>query len=1099
MSSFQIGMSRRIIFVCIIVLIALTPTNALLYKALKYITGQHGRDLAATASTYDDHVNDGTSYNDNILGAKNHNSFGFEHPGQTGMSDGSVNGLPFISGPQNIQTSNFVGEYTNTEANHQPIPDSTENDYYGYFENTKIDASSCQDLDRNSGLAGFFTDASNPRTSVVSIRCEARNGDYCANIVNGQELQVDSIDYCHLVDVPDIIDNLLSTASTSQEDLAYTGGVAWKTKAVPTYNYNAMIALSTGGAAADDSGTTITNRIKRTQFQPEDFDILDQQCYSLMTADRKEFDSIHCEAANHERLGGSGQQNLLTEKYVSNPNDLLNWEGDEGETAPAENVDDGDDDCDNDDVSSNGEIKRSGCGYKQLLGSRYQNQEYCLSNKDKTMFKELFGCADDQREVCGPVLIDGTHYYSDDGCTTDKTADQRRNLYKIIDADTPDEACVSVPNDCAGGIDEDVIAQHADYLPDNWASGHKNFKYGTDGDANYICSEVEIVVANELSSYLDRTDHDITKACEHAIDTFDKASEAYVDFIDPLAIKVAKDEDDEATDDDETQSYHNLYSVLREAWRQAEFTLRSIKIQEQVRDRMLKYRDWTLGRFDKVTSAETGETQINNNLEAPGGLTPRTASYVNSRDVYRNFLNEWDGYIKDYEKLSLSEIKALRTDLDDILKEVAEAKEFAQELANTQQAASAAVATVSIHFRKKLNFWVQMESLIEEAFKTSLDNAKALQGQTHRSHLNANYARTDVHEPPEDEGFDYQVTRAEIQAGEDYNGFEGRTYDQDGQIENQGTAQRKAGGEAISSSSSFVSDYDCASLSPDTENSQTWGDICVGQCKVDDEEAPTACVQKDAERKSEFTSSNAAITTSLKCGTDDAICDNAFGYTDANQPTLNRVSSCVGGYCQIAASNVVSDNSAVSKQTIEIEPTDTNYHGIATDKSVADDSAPHGGVAKEDDGSYSNQYVNSEKANIKFTHTVSNSPDPSNAIDEAQINNYNTLENAENAITDVDGQEPTGQLRDSATNKRTNDNSNPPAAADEGAADEGAAGEEGGDAGEGDADEGGAAACDLINDVTTCQGREDCHYNPITGECGALQNIGDLGDVVGNP
>jgi hypothetical protein len=932
--------------------------------------------------------------------------------------------------------------------------------------------------------------ASDPRNTVVSIECEARYANshlYCKNIVDGQELQVDSIDYCHLVDVPDIIDNLLSAASTSQGDSAYTGGKAWKTKAVPTYNYNAMIALSTGGAATGDLETTIQGRIKKTQFQPEDFDILDQQCYSLMTADRKEFDSIHCEAANHKRLGGSGKQNLLTANYVSNPNDFLN--NDDGTAA---NVDDGDDDCDDDDVTftvEGSQIKRSGCGYKQLLGSRYQNQEYCLSNKDKTMFKELFGCADDQRESCREA--EGT-YYEDDQCETE--AEKGKDLYKIIDAGTPDEACVSVPNDCAGGIDEDVIAQHADYLPDNWASGHKNFKYGENSDADYICSEVEIVVANELSSYLDRTDHDITKACEHAIDTFDKASEAYVDFIDPLAIRVGRDDDQTTPEDESLPTYHNLYSVLREAWRQAEFTLRSIKIQEQVRDRMLKYRDWTLGRFDKVTSAETGETQINNNLEAPGGLTPRIASYVNSRDVYRNFLDEWDGYIKDYEKLSLAEIKALRIDLDDILKEVAEAKEFAQELANTQQAASAAVATVSIHFRKKLNFWVQMESLIEQAFKDSLNNAKALQDQTHRSHLNANYARTDVHEPPEDEGFDYQVTRAEIQAGKDYNGFEGRTY-QDGQIQNQGTAQRKPGGEAISSSSSFESDYDCASLSK--EESEDWVNICVGQCKVDDEEAPTACVQKDAERKSEFTSSNAAITTSLKCGTNNTICEVAFGYTDANQPTLNRVSSCVGGYCQIAASNVVSDNSAVSKQTIEIEPTDTNYHGIATDKSVADDSAPHGGVAKEDDGSYSNHYVNSEKANIKFTHTVENdlgSSEVNRKITGKQINNYDSLENAENAITDVDGQEPTGQLRDSATNKRTNDNSNPPAAADEGDA-----ADEGGAADEGDADEGGAAACDSITDALTCGDRDDCFYDAITLKCGASQNNGDLGDVLENP
>merc|ERR1711871_1401352 len=190
----------------------------------------------------------------------------------------------------------------------------------------------------------------------------------------------------------------------------------------------------------------------------------------------------------------------------------------------------------------------------------------------------------------------------------------------------------------------------------------------------------------------------------------------------------------------------------------------------------------------------------------------------------------------------------------------------AQELANTQQAAATAVATVSIHFRKKLNFWLKLEEMIEEAFKSALDTNEALQDQKERSFLNSNYANTAVHDP---KTYEYTVgNRAKITNGAQYNDNAGRTAS--------GEAEAEPGHE-------FTSQYSGAGNN------------------------------NDAERKHEFVSSNLAIETTIVCAAancgaskqsfypadfstfdaDEDNCEcNSLVYQNEDYPALNRQAQC---------------------------------------------------------------------------------------------------------------------------------------------------------------------------------------------------------------
>lgn len=902
----KITMIKKVSFAILILSLVILPSNAIFFKALKYLSNR-GRNLESSSEDASYHINDGTSPLDDN---KDHTgTFGFTYTGNGGIGDGSIDLIQFVSGPQYIMTSCFEGEGTGENCNNnKPIS----GDYVGYYENTKINKASCDETTtRNRGYAGFLSDKVTDGNGVVTrastpLRVSCLKGEndakrtLCKKWQAGSRLEVDSTDFCDLVHVKDIVENLLGQKSTAQTYVE--SKKLWDRNNEGTYNFDAMKTFSTGGTASSVN----VDDLKEQQFTPEDFDKLDQQCYSLLGDERHEFDSVKCVAANHERVYGSSGQNTEITTVAESANAQYNL------LQRLIGYGDGDGDANKCDVSDG---QGKGCGLKAAIGSRYPDQEYCLSVKDRTMFTELFGCADDQRVTCGQ-----------DECVSGQTCE------------------------CAGGIDEVVISSHADYLPEDW-SDLKDKKYGSSNDNNYKCSEMEILVANELSSHLDRVDHDITLACAESIKLFEDASQKYVDFIDPSKITLQDDGDD--------KKYHNLYSVLREAWRQAEFMLRSMKIQEQVRDRMLKYRDWTIYRFDFI-HATPNIVAVDDLIKAPNSFVSNDYTSITSQgghDNFKAFLKQWNDIIVDYEKLSKHEIESLIADLDDVLREVNQAKEMAQELANTQQAASAAVATVSIHFRKKLNLWVQLEHLIEEAFKNALSTEDALEGQENRDDLNANYALTKSHDP---KSFTYDIgNRAHIAKGEDYN-----------EISND-VAARRSGTEGVDGAKSghvFTSEYTASN--------------------------------EDAARTHEFKSSPGEIATALDCNAGNCMDDqfylngrnncecNALVFEDADHPEVNRRAKCVDGHCVMEASAHIPSTDTATTTTVNITGTGADYNtGSSDGNPIVENSAePYGGIVKnstetEDASDVTETYTHAEKIQTNLVHSDSGNSTNNRNID----------------------------------------------------------------------------------------------------------------------
>lgn len=913
------------------------PSNALLFKALKYLTGSHARDLQAKTSSGDTGINANSNYvNDNQYA----NSFGFISKQETDLGDGTLEDFLFISGPQHIQSSYFVNE---AQKSGNTWTENL-NPQAKFYENTQVDYASCTDGGRNTGIAGIFTndmtvqnvavdrtqlDAA--KTVTVSINQNSGDGRYAANYDQDSRLDADSIDFCDFGDdsntnVDVIVDHLLDLKAEAQTwQLA---GKRWGKADTDKGNwkFSEMASFSSGRTRAPLSD------LRKTQFHIEEFDQLDQQCFTRIGVDRREFEEITCEPASHARefesmnVLGSEEQNNGRMK-LNDPNGLLN------------NLVADDDDTDQDCSTDDAENKRKGCGYKQLATSRYPLQEYCLSVKDKTMFKELFGCSDDQREVCS----DNVDKYEPPH--TDVNGNHVNNNRCHVNSDLHLSDC-----ECAGGIDEDVINSHVDYLPENWFSNRETYKYGSNAN-EYKCETFEILIANELSSYLDRHDQDITLACRNAIELLHKSSEAYVDFVNPGALRL---DDDSTTENDEL--YQNIYSVLREAWRQAEFMLRSIKIQEQVRDRMLKYRDWTLRRFDALNAATSNSpgTQIlaprawGNNLNPD--MTDASAAYI-------EFMSVWNKYIYDYEDLSHNEINALKADLDHILVEVAEAKSMAEELAKSQQAAAAAVATVSLHFRRKLNLWVHLEETLEDAFRNAREETGTGPEGADKHHLNLNYANTEVHEP-KSFSFDLQSDdRAKITDGAAYNTLSGRT----------DTGQEEARMENF-----FDNEY----IEDGTNNQK---------------------------RTTKFKTSNSEIDTTLPCTVSDKTCAadtyyltkegcecDALVFVDDTMPQLDREANCktnsgspTGYYCSMKNVVEVADDD-VEEVEIEVSKTDTDFDGILNNNAVHDELAIHGGVTKKTsdagtdqqntvpytDGGSLERYNHEQKTESKLTHTI---------------------------------------------------------------------------------------------------------------------------------
>ena len=82
-----------------------------------------------------------------------------------------------------------------------------------------------------------------------------------------------------------------------------------------------------------------------------------------------------------------------------------------------------------------------------------------------------------------------------------------------------------------------------------------------------------------------------------------------------------------------------------------------------------------------------------------------------------------------------------------------EAKDHARALSDLQTSAAKAVATISTHFRKKLNLWMRIEHMLEDAFVQARNDVGAGDSvgekiEDTKTHMTANFARTDLHDQP---------------------------------------------------------------------------------------------------------------------------------------------------------------------------------------------------------------------------------------------------------------------------------------------------------------------------------------------------------------
>ena len=616
-------------------------------------TGAHSLSSRKLSSTYE-----------------NINTFGFKANRQSGVGVATVDTGHFESGPQHLVTSEFKCEtydLSNSEC-------STNRQFY---DNVEFDAARCVTLNdaaagATSHVIGFKnsnTDASEELSCPVAAYCNT--WESTTGTDHGAFAQTD---YCYDLMAPEVIDNLLCKASkdTRGQDpakLAHTGSDNHKLDWCTTSSYSTYTTSRNPASAFD-----------QTMFQIEDYDILDQQCYTLANSDKDEFTDVVCTEANHEKENGQ------VKKFLENLDAAL--------------------------TKRDADAIRNTPAWRHAADSRYPNQEYCMDTT--TLLTELFGCADDQRIVC-----------PDD-----------------VSADASDEN--PDPRECAGNLDEDMVNAHEDYLdwdPTNMKSNY----YGDSIEQDYRCTVPEIAIANALSSYLDKADLDIKTVCGQAKTRFQLAYTAYVNFVDP----------NKFGDD-------NLYTVLRAAWRQAEFTLRSAKIQQQTLDRMRKYQDYIESLFAAAEQGLTSAPDVNAN-----GYAQNNANLMTASQPFRDFRHAWDSHVQDYIALSDAETDALVADLQAAKVEIDKAKQYAQEIAATQISAASALASVSVHFRKKLKLWMQIEDVLETKLQDAFTSNGLNVGGENQEHVFSNMATTQEHTPLTSS---FTIKKAVIGEGEAYNG-----------------------------------------------------------------------------------------------------------------------------------------------------------------------------------------------------------------------------------------------------------------------------------------------------------------------------------------
>lgn len=696
-------------------------------------------------------ISGGSNYNSSR--DENQNTFGLKALPQESLGIATVSTGHFESGPQHLVTSNFKCETFDGDDDSE---DGDDNDCSErqYYENVEFSRSKCVALNNAAGshVVGYKSSTTNVGKL---LNCPNDFDEYCDSWETSNDAGAFAqTDYCYDMTAPEVIDNLLCTAEkdTSAEDpgkLALTGSVDHKFDWCTTSTYSKREASNP--AVSFD----------QTQFQIEDYDVLDQQCFTTSNSEKDEFTHIVCDEANHRKYS----------------NDEMFYYA-EMEAALQQRAR-----HDDPNVSS----------WRNAANSRYPNQEYCMDST--TLLTELFGCADDQRESC--------------------------------DGDAPEV------KECAGNLDQTMVDHHSDYL--DWdPTNMKNNYYGNSQNANYRCTVPEIAIANALSAYLDKADLDITTVCSQAKTRFQIAYKAYIDFVDPNKF-------DEVVDG---QTKKNLYTVLRAAWRQAEFTLRSAKIQQQTLDRMRKYQDLVESVFASGEQGLADAPDVDSD-----GYRIDNANFQTASQAFRDFRTAWDGHVQDYIQLSRAETTALVADLQTAVDQIVKAKQFAQEVAATQISAASALASVSVHFRKKLKLWMNIEHVLETRLNEAFTAQQINVDGENEEHAFSNMATTAEHQARTS---DFSITKARIGEGEAYNGN-----GQDRNDENIDIA--------------FTNGYEG---NPDADN-----------------------------RLVQITMSDGSIVTTKTCSSA-ADCTD-FNYNSATNPAQNRIATCnADGKCVLPATSV---------------------------------------------------------------------------------------------------------------------------------------------------------------------------------------------------
>ena len=681
----------------------------------------------------------------------------------------------------------------------------------------------------------------------------------------GQRSYVEPEDYCDLVTVDSVLNCYLGDCHNSPvKDTSIRFGNGLSVDKVATYNWASMQSFVEGELMQPQAGR---NKI---DFLVEDYDILDQQCYTTLGNLEDEFDDVECKEAKHNKLNYNNEPNNYKHSHFSTITQAIGTaHNDHG------------------------------------VESRYPDQEFCIDEAQKTVLVQLFGCAEDRRKDC---------------------------------AGEPKGS-----KNCAGGIDHDELHDHTknDMTVSEIFNKHKNLGYGNlHKDTDYVCTEAERNVADVLSDYLDKADLDITQACKNAKKRYHAATKAYLDFVNPDLLATSdggKDDDDnEIKEENVWLDKGNLYSVLRQSWRIAEYTVRSAKLQEMILDRFLKFKSWTLFRF-----AQAGSNKIS----------------------VDKFTAKMDSLISSYHGIAEKERLKVINEMSDALKAVNEAKDFAAELAATQAAEAVAVVTVKIHAKKKIALWQQLETMLESNFADALQKLGMDKDGKNREHTYNNYGETNVHKPRE---FEW---KADEIGGEDNTiGDHGSTFQstQEGErvITNAGELEKERNDLNTVDAHKFSSEYD----------------------ELED----------DATRKTQYTMSNSAIDIDLTgIGCDPSTCDNVYTITKAHIPEDNRVATCKADNVTCTVTPASSSNTDQNVRH-EIEITGQGDATSGYDHDGGDNANPFEGDihSKKDHGAETKTSKHSEDA-IQFlsegaikkcdaTHTI---------IDEIKSNNKIKIRN----------------------------------------------------------------------------------------------------------